>query len=126
MRQDILHFRARVLATLARLALTPGESLYIDDPSNHLRFYGPVVFQAPGDVKGYRTRTILDLARMSLCERRKEKIERLQTLIDTWSSRPEGPTRELMKTQLLSELRRDKEYSAAARAFVFQSTGLEP
>ena len=71
MRQDILHFRARVLATLARLALTPGESLAWQDwflPKAQLT---GLVYQLMG--KPERARASYDSARVLMEKEVKER-----------------------------------------------------
>ena len=70
-RQDILHFRARVLATLARLALTPGESLGWQDwflPKAQLT---GLVYQLMG--KPERARASYDSARVLMEKEVKER-----------------------------------------------------
>lgn len=91
------------------------------DPSEHLAFFGPVVFQQPGDLLGFRTIHRLKLCRGALLERRREMLEGLQVMIDQWSNMPEGPTRDLFKSQVVEQADRTHEYSAAAKAFLHQS-----
>ena len=74
-------------------------------------------------MKGYRTRIKLNLSRTSLFERRKERIEALQLMLDRWKSLPEGSTKEIFKKQIIDETNQDKEYSATTRAFLQMAVG---
>ena len=101
----------------------PGEPLinpFQEDPEEHLRFFGPVVLHAPNDVKGQLTHKQLRLDRINLFERRKEKLEQLQNLLDKWASYPPGRLKELIKNELLKEAEPDKEFSATAKYFLKQ------
>lgn len=97
---------------------------YIDNPSDHLMFYGPMVMNKNGDMKGYRTVYKLKLSkRMALLERRKEKLESIQTMLDLYHTLSEGNTRDILKQQILDEAAPDKEFSAFVKAYLFQSCG---
>jgi hypothetical protein len=58
---------------------------------------------------------------MSLFERRKERIEQLQLLIDRLEELPPGPLRDALEATLVTEVADDKEYAAVAREFVQQA-----
>ncbi|MCR3969326.1 HNH endonuclease [Aeromonas veronii] len=55
---------------------------YITDPKNHLHFSGPMIFPL-GTNNGKNTSTILDLNRVALLERRKEKLANVLATFDT-------------------------------------------
>jgi 5-methylcytosine-specific restriction endonuclease McrA len=96
---------------------------FSDDPLEHLAFYGPMILSKAGHQEGFRTIEALKLQRTEVFERRKERIERLQALIEQWSSLPEGSTKELAKNKILEEAENDKEFSAVVKAFLYQSLG---
>ena len=96
---------------------------FIDDPTEHLLFFGPLVMSQIGDQLGFRTVEQLRLHRMQLVERRKERIERLQALLEQWNSMPDGATKELVKNKILEEAGRDREYSAIVREYLYQALG---
>jgi hypothetical protein len=95
---------------------------YDDDPRDYVMFYGPIVLHRAGNAKGYRTVQKLKLtARLALIERRKERIEALQTLLDLFARTEPGPTRDLIADQIRGACAADKEFSAFLTAFVYQS-----
>ncbi len=91
---------------------------YTDDPSVHLKFYGPLILQQTNDPKGYLTTKIMKLSRASLFERRKEKIEKIQLMLDHWKSLPDGQVKNILKNEILIEADKDKEYSAITSNFL--------
>ncbi len=98
---------------------------YEDDPADHLLIFGPLVLPRPGDDKGFRTYRKLRLTRMPLVERKKELVESLRPLIDDWLGRKDGPTRELVRQQLLEFGAPDREFSATVRAYLAATLGWE-
>lgn len=92
-----------------------------DHPEEHLLFFGPMVLQKVGDMKGFRTVEQLRLRRTELLERRKERIEQLQGLVEQWNSLPDGNTKEIAKRKILEETENDKEFSAVVRAYLSQA-----
>jgi len=55
---------------------------YGANPADHILFVGPLLFTL-GSVAGTNTRSLLDLNRPELAERRKEHLERIMGIIDT-------------------------------------------
>ena len=95
---------------------------YFEDPAQSLIFYGPIVLHRTGNAKGLRTLHQLKLkSRMSLVERRKERIEALQILLDLFISYPDGYTRKMLGEQIREACTEDKEFSACLKEFVRQS-----
>jgi uncharacterized protein (TIGR02646 family) len=92
-----------------------------DDPDEYLAFYGPMVLHRTGKPRGEITVRQLKLSRLALIERRKERIERLQVLIDRINEMPHGPHRQVVDKALEAELAVDTEYAATAREFVRQA-----
>jgi 5-methylcytosine-specific restriction endonuclease McrA len=97
---------------------------YVDDPADHLRFHGPLLFHVPGSNTGEVTRLLLDLSRAGLFERRRERIEALNQLIDRWSACADGGLRALLLGEIKKELADDREYAAALRAFARDHAGI--
>ncbi len=94
-----------------------------DQPDEHLLFFGPMILQRVGDMKGFRTVEKLRLRRTELIERRKERIEQLQGLIEQWNSLPEGKTKEITRKKIMEEAQNDKEFSAIVLAYLSQALG---
>ena len=92
-----------------------------DDPANHLKHFGPVVMHTTGDMKGLRTVHILKLCRPALIEKRKEKIERIQSLLDLWAAAEGAATSNVIWDQVLDECSECSEFTATARAYVEQA-----
>ncbi len=90
---------------------------YVDDPADHLVFAGPLVFPRPGDDMGRRTRARLELSRASLVEKRKERLEQIQSLLDLAAKQTNESDRQLLRDELLREIGRESEYSATASTF---------
>ena len=98
---------------------------FVDDAGEHIRFYGPLVVHKTGDSLGFRTVEKIRLRRTELFERRKERLERIQGMIDAWHALPDGPTKELAKDKIVEEALSDKEYSATVATYLYQSLGWE-
>jgi CRISPR/Cas system Type II protein with McrA/HNH and RuvC-like nuclease domain len=94
---------------------------FVDDPASHLVFYGPLVLHRTGCSRGEATVKRLKLSRAALFERRKERIEALQTMLDRIHSMEPGPLRAAVEAALEDELAETTAYSATARAFVSQA-----
>ncbi len=87
-----------------------------------LAFFGASVHQKLGSARGEITVRQLKLsARKGLFERRKERIEQLQLLLDRIEGMAPGVLRSLLEDEVIAELASDKPYSAIARAFVRQA-----
>ena len=94
---------------------------YLTEPSAHLLFSGPLVFPR-GTPAGTSTRTLLDLNRGELSERRKEHLEKIMGIFDT-VSRVDLPisVRQAIFLDLVSrEAHASAPYSAMVRAAVDQ------
>lgn len=99
--------------------VTPLLNPYVDDPQQDLRFYGPTVHHRVGSVRGEVTvRTLKLSARTALFERRKERIEWLQTLLDRIQETDAPALKVVLEEQLTLELADSAEYAATSRAFV--------
>jgi hypothetical protein len=105
--------------------LEPGLPLvnpYVDEPREHLAFFGPTVHHRTGSARGEITVRQLKLHKRSdLWERRKERIEQLQLLLDRIEAETSGPLRDALESALGDELADDKVYAATSREFVRQA-----
>lgn len=77
---------------------------YVDDPVLHLMFLGPFIFPT-GTSKGISTRLLLELDRAPLIERRKEKLDKVVSILSA-VSRPDLPIE--VRKAILKDVR-DKE-----------------
>lgn len=91
---------------------------FVDEPKDHLVFYGPMVLHRSPSARGEVTAQRLKLDRAGLIERRKERIEQLKGLVDRIAALPPGAQRSSLETVLSEELQDDKIYAATAREFI--------
>lgn len=99
----------------------PAEPLvhpYLDDPEQHIRFYGPQVFPVPGSNSGLRTVGKLELDRMELFDRRSDVVRRLVELLTLWIAEPPGLARQIRREVIESLAAQDAEYAAMIRCFL--------
>ncbi|WP_216913538.1 HNH endonuclease [Nocardia noduli] len=61
---------------------------YVDDPDEHLLFFGDLVLPRPGSERGIVTIHHLGLARKPLVEERRNRIEHIVGLVQAWSKMP--------------------------------------
>jgi 5-methylcytosine-specific restriction endonuclease McrA len=94
---------------------------YLTEPSTHLLFSGPLVFPR-GTPTGMSTRTLLDLNRGELAERRKEHLEKIMGIFDTVSRAdlPIGVRQAIFHDLVSREADASAQYSAMVRAVVDQ------
>ena len=91
---------------------------YVDDPSKHLTFFGPMVLHR--DQKGLRTTRKIGLSRTQLIERKQELIEQFNFLVERWRETEAGATREFLWEEMLQYANDDAEFAATIRAFIDQ------
>ena len=96
---------------------------YTDQPEKHLLFFGPLVLHR--DDKGFRTTRKIQLSRVGLLERKQERIESLNFLIQKWRECPEGETREFFRKEILAYTDMATEFAATLRAFIGNALGWE-
>jgi hypothetical protein len=96
---------------------------FVDEPSDHLLFFGPLVIAKAGDLKGLRTELKLKLSRTDLVQRRAERVLRLRPLVARWLDQPDGPTKDLLKAALVAECASAAEYAAVVRTYLYQELG---
>ena len=94
---------------------------YSDEPKEHLKFVGPMIFHTPGSERGRLTRKVLELNRTPLIERRVERLENITNLMELYRNCDEGPGKEALLIELKREAFEDKEYSYMIETFLQQS-----
>ena len=91
---------------------------YIDEPEGEFLALGYIVGRRPGKDRARVTIDKLDLNRLGLVERRKERIELLQTLADQYVSAPEGTIKDLLRAELCKHAAGRSEYAFIVRAYL--------
>lgn len=94
---------------------------YVDQPKEHLLFFGPMVLHK--DDKGFRTTRRLGLSRVEMLERKQERIENLNFLIQKWRECAEGETRNFFRDEILQYAAAASEFSATSRSFIESELG---
>lgn len=99
---------------------------YHADPSDHLLFFGPLIF--PSTPAGISTRALLDLNRGELCERRKEKLEGLMMVYETLTrgDLPLPTRRAIFLNLVQTDAAPSAPYSAMARQAIALMKGKLP
>lgn len=100
---------------------------YVTDPSNHILFGGALVFPR-GTVEGESTRTLLDLNRGELSERRKEHLEKVMSIVNTIlrADIPIVTRRAVFQNLMSNEASRSGAYSAMVNTVVEQIRPILP
>jgi len=96
---------------------------FIDEPSEHFEFLGPLVVEVLGDALGLRTRKQIQLNRPDLLQKRAKRLERLLPLIEQWRLHPEGSTKNILRNAIFSEAADAMDYAATVRALLKQMLG---
>lgn len=95
---------------------------YLDEPKEHLIDLGAIIMPQAGDERANITRTVLDLNRPELIERRLERIESVEHLLNRWIKETQPTIKNMLEEQLHNECQTDKEYSSTIIAYL-QSEG---
>lgn len=91
---------------------------YIDNPYEHLLAYGPIMMNHNGSHKGDISIKILNLNRTSLIEKRKERIENINLLVNKYHNETNPQIKKLLKSELLKECEPDKEFSFFIKSYL--------
>ena len=71
-----------------------------------------MIFHVHGDDRAYVTRKTLKLNRTPLMERRAERLENVETLLNVWMAKFENdPLKSVVENELHKEYEKDKEFS---------------
>ena len=93
---------------------------YAVDPEDHLFAFGPLIFRRPHSDAGAIAVRRLDLNRAPLVEKRKERIEALQTIADQILRTSNASLRQLLIEEFEEQCSGKMEYSLAAKAYASQ------
>ena len=96
---------------------------YIDEPSDHLTFFGPMVLHR--DAMGLRTTRQIELSRIKLIERKQERIEQFNMLVQLWRETLDGPTRQFLQEEIMKYAADAAEFAGTFRAFIRGEMGWE-
>jgi uncharacterized protein (TIGR02646 family) len=92
---------------------------YQVDPAQHLFFFGDILMAVPGSDRGRLTEEILDLNRVELAERRKERLKNLRSQIETCVRTQNPQLRQILRQDIINnETSAEKEFVAMSRAFI--------
>lgn len=92
---------------------------YTVNPDDHLYFCGPLLFSQPASDRGALTERILDLNRIELIEKRKERLLNLRNQIESCARTLNPTLREILRKDIeLNEMAEDKEYAALSRTYL--------
>lgn len=89
---------------------------YMENPEEHLLFYGPLVLGT--NAKGERTALRLDLCRGGLLERKTTRIKALHHLVLRWQQELSPVLRNLLEEQIREEAAPNSEYTATVRSYL--------
>jgi len=89
---------------------------YKDKTNEHLRAFGPIIFHINNSKRGEITWRQLELNRPELREKRLEKIEELQTLIDKFNAEDIIALKTLIENEILDYINRS-EFSFSLKQF---------
>lgn len=97
---------------------------YTDDPERELLALGYILARRPTCDRARLTIEKLDLNRQALVERRRERIELLQALVDQYVQAPAGSIKDLLRTELCRQANDAAEYAFIVRAYLAAACGL--
>lgn len=89
-----------------------------DNPSDYFEAHGTYLSHKNAQDKGHTTITVLDLNRMPLMERRKERLDAISKLIDIFLNAVSDSHKNLAVIELREQLAEDKEYAFIVTEFV--------
>jgi hypothetical protein len=89
------------------------------DPEQEFEFFGPQIFHRSGHAVAEYTHIELDLNRMDLLERRRDRLRALRDKFEKFDMNPDPALAQLLKNAALAyETSQDREFAACARAFL--------
>jgi uncharacterized protein (TIGR02646 family) len=104
---------------------TPWLDPYTDDPRHELLALGYIVARRPGRDRARLTVDKLQLNRPALVERRKERVELLQSLADQYVQAPTGPVKDLLRAELCRHASDSGEYAFIVRSYLEAACSLQ-
>jgi 5-methylcytosine-specific restriction endonuclease McrA len=104
---------------------TPLLNPYIDEPDQEMLALGYLIARRPGRNRARLTIEQLELNRQALLERRKERIELLQSLTDQYMLEPPGRVKDLLRNELCRQAGDEGEYAMIVRAYLEAACNLQ-
>ncbi|MED2869539.1 HNH endonuclease [Bacillus thuringiensis] len=89
---------------------------YSENPLEFFVAAGPMIMPKLGSHRGYITQQLLELNREELHEKRKEKIEDIQPLLDSWVQ-ADGKHKDVLERALLKYIDPSKEFSFIIKGY---------
>ena len=96
-----------------------------DKVDNHLQFFGPMIMHINDSKRGELTWKVIELNRKELLERREEKLEELQNLVDKYRREQNVNLKQILYNEIISFCRPDSEYSYTCQCFL-KGIGIQP
>jgi len=91
---------------------------YAENPSDHIRFYGFFMFNAPESRRGQMTIEQIELNRAELVERRKERLEQVKRMCDLWARESNARLRSVLWGEIEREMAEDREFAFMVSTFL--------
>ena len=91
---------------------------YIEDPEDHILFFGFFVYAKQGSERGEYTVNEVNLNRIGLIERRKERIDKINAMISAAFRTSNNKLRHQAVIEIKKEAEKDREYSAAVKSLL--------
>lgn len=95
---------------------------YVDDPINHFKSYGALVWAKPGDQRAKLTEIEIELNRPDLIEARGERLKTIRGLVESFHIELNLTLKAAIKKQILKEVENDKIYSFCCKGLVDMTT----
>ena len=97
-----------------------------DNPDDEFLALGYHLTRRPGKHRARITIDVVKLNRMALLERRRERIQALEPLVDQYVAAPDGALKTLLRNELLKQASRDNEYCFVVKAYLHAACDLVP
>ena len=98
---------------------------YHEELSDHIWASGAIIRHLPGKQRGEITIKVIQLNRPELLEKRRERMDQVQTIADNYTSTTSPLLKKLLQKELEEEFQNDKEYALCVNSmkeFIFGPT----
>ena len=96
-----------------------------DKIDNHLQFFGPMIMHINNSKRGELTWKLIKLNRKALLERREEKLEELQNLVDKYRMEQNVQLKQILHDEIRSYCMPESEFSYTCSCFL-KGIGIHP
>lgn len=97
---------------------TPFINPYEDNPANHFFAYGAMIWAINGNERAKLTRIEIELNRPELLETRRDRLEKIKSLIEEYYNAETDALRTALKKEIDKETAEDKPYSFCTSTLV--------